>query len=89
MYIYMVLQLVFCIRLFFQTVDEEFNREEKKFVNLEKAVRSLVRNVSTYLEQLQVKCLFNVIFLLTWAQNVHNSKLLADIRSELPCHTPI
>ena len=41
--------------LFFQTVDEEFNREEKKFVNLEKAVRTLVRNISTYLEQVQVK----------------------------------
>ena len=36
-------------------MDEEFNREEKKFVNLEKAMRTLVRDISMYLEQLQVK----------------------------------
>ena len=42
-------------------MDEEFNREEKKFVNLEKAVRTLVRNISTYLEQVQVKIPQNVM----------------------------
>ena len=45
-------------------MDEEFNREEKKFVNLEKAVRTLVRNISTYLEQVQVKLPQNVLWTL-------------------------
>ncbi len=35
-------------------MDEDFNREEKKFGTLERGVRTLVRDVSSYLDQLQV-----------------------------------
>ncbi len=37
-----------------QTIDDNFNREERKFTNLDKGVRTLVRDISSYLEQLQV-----------------------------------
>ena len=37
-----------------QTVDEAFNKEERKFTNLDKAVRALVKDVSSYIEHVQV-----------------------------------
>ena len=43
------------ILYFLQTHDENFDREETKFKSLEKTVRALVRDITTYLEQVQVK----------------------------------
>ena len=39
----------------FQTVDEKFIEEEKKFRAVEKTVKMLLKNVSTYLEEFQVR----------------------------------
>ena len=38
----------------FQTVDQDYIREERKFKSVENAVKLLVRDVSHYLDQLQV-----------------------------------
>ena len=46
-----------------QTVDEKFNEEEKKFRATEKTVKTLWKNVVTYLEELQVR------FLMIYLQN--------------------
>ena len=35
-------------------MDEAYNREERKVMTLEKAVRSLVRDIALFIEQLQV-----------------------------------
>jgi hypothetical protein len=45
----------------FQTVDENFNREENKFKCLDRAIRMFVKNVSTYMEQMRVRVPFFVI----------------------------
>ena len=37
-----------------QTIDESFIREEKKFKSLESAVRIMVRDISSYVEHVQV-----------------------------------
>ena len=37
-----------------QTVDEKFIEEEKKFRAIEKTVKTLWKNISTYLEEFQV-----------------------------------
>ena len=42
------------ICVLFQTIDAEFNIEERKFKNLDAAVKVTVRNVAAYLDQLQV-----------------------------------
>ncbi|XP_031562660.1 dynamin-binding protein-like [Actinia tenebrosa] len=36
-----------------QTVDKQFNEEEKRFTALEKAVKNLIKNVTAYMEQFQ------------------------------------
>ena len=50
--------LFFCDTIFigstFQTVDETFVREERKFRGLEAAVRQFVRDVSNYLDAVKV-----------------------------------
>lgn len=46
--------LTFFPLLFLQVRDEVFDREEKLFRGLEKAVRQLVKNVQCYLQHTQV-----------------------------------
>jgi len=53
----------FCL---WQLVDERFNEEETKFKMLEGAVKNIARDISVYLEQLDVSCS------VTYLQCVHS-----------------
>jgi len=45
---------IYFLLLTFQTVDERFIEEEKRFRGIEKTVKILWKNVSTFLEEFQV-----------------------------------
>ena len=54
--------------LYFQTVDEKFIEEERKFRAVEKTVKTLLKNISTYLEEFQVRKLLTIWVLYKYAR---------------------
>ena len=57
--------MIFVCCCCFQLRDENFEHEETKFRSVEKAVKVLLRNVMSYMDQLQVGALFWSTFMFT------------------------
>jgi hypothetical protein len=47
-------QCIICTVYFHQTVDERFNAEEQRFKLLESAVRTVLQDITSYIDQLEV-----------------------------------